>query len=85
MKYDVFISSKSEDYHLAEEVYDFLTKSGLSAFIASEELQKIGEAQYANAIDEALDESVHMVVVASSLRYINSKWVKYEWYNVPNI
>ena len=79
MKYDVFISSKSEDYHLAEEVYGFLIKNGLSAFIASEELKKIGEAQYANAIDEALDESVHMVVVASSLNHINSKWVKYEW------
>lgn len=79
MNYDVFISSKREDYHLAEEVCDFLTKNGLSAFIASEELQKIGEAQYANAIDEALDKSVHMVVVASSLKHINSKWVKYEW------
>lgn len=79
MQYDVFISSKSEDYYLAEEVYNFLTKNGLSVFIASEELQKIGEAQYANAIDEALDESVHMVVVASSLSHIKSKWVKYEW------
>ena len=84
MNYDVFISSKSEDYHLAEEVYDFLTKNGLSAFIASEELQKIGEAQYANAIDEALDESVHMVVVASSLSHINSKWVRYEWSTFSN-
>jgi formylglycine-generating enzyme required for sulfatase activity len=84
MQYDVFISSKSEDYHLAEEVYDFLTKNGLSAFIASEELQKIGEAQYANAIDEALDESVHMVVIASSLKHINSKWVKYEWSTFSN-
>lgn len=79
MNYNVFISSKSKGYHLMENVYDFLTKNGLPAFIASEELQKIGKAQYANAIDEALDESVHMVVVASSLRHINSKWVKYEW------
>lgn len=84
MRYDVFISSKSEDYHLAEEVYDFLTKNGLSVFIASAELQKIGEAQYAYAIDEALDESVHMIVVASSLSHIKSKWVRYEWSTFSN-
>ena len=83
-KYDVFISSKSEDYHLATEVYDFLTASGLSVFIASEELKKIGEAQYANAIDEVIDNSFHMVVVASSLSYIKSKWVKYEWSTFSN-
>lgn len=83
-KYDVFISSKSEDYHLATEVYDFLTASGLSVFIASEELKKIGEAQYASAIDEVIDNSFHMVVVASSLSYIKSKWVKYEWSTFSN-
>ena len=84
MKYDVFISSKSEDYHLAEEVYDFLRINGLSVFIASEELKKIGEAQYANAIDEVLDDSLHMIVVASSLNHIKSKWVKYEWSTFSN-
>lgn len=84
MKYDVFISSKREDYHLAEEVYDFLSANGLSVFIASEELKKIGEAQYADAIDEVLDNSVHMVVVASSLNHIKSKWVKYEWSTFSN-
>lgn len=60
MNYDVFISSKSEDYHFVEEVYNFLKTNGLSVFIASEELKKIGEAQYANAIDEVLDDSKRM-------------------------
>lgn len=83
-KYDVFISSKSADYHLAKEVYNFLTDNGLLVFIASEELKKIGEAQYADAIDEVLDNSIHMVVVASSLNYIKSKWVKYEWSTFSN-
>lgn len=83
-KYDVFISSKSADYHLAEEVYNFLTHRGLHVFIASEELKKIGEAQYADAIDEVLDNSIHMIVVASSLDYIKSKWVKYEWSTFSN-
>ncbi|MBR5893128.1 MAG: TIR domain-containing protein, partial [Bacteroidaceae bacterium] len=84
MNYDVFISSKSEDYHLAKEVYNFLKANGLSVFIASEELKKIGEAQYANAIDEVLDDSIHMIVVASSVYNIKSKWVKYEWSTFSN-
>ena len=40
-KYDVFISSKSEDYPIAERVYDFLVANGLSVFLASKELEKI--------------------------------------------
>lgn len=84
MKYDVFISSKSEDYHLAEDVYDFLRSKGLSVFIASEELKKIGEAHFSYAIDDVLDHSIHMVVVASSVEYIKSKWVKYEWSTFSN-
>lgn len=84
VKYDVFISSKSDDYHLAEEVYGFLVAGGLSVFIASEELKKIGEAKYAEAIDEVLDNTIHMVVVASSLNHIKSKWVKYEWSTFSN-
>lgn len=78
-KYDIFISSKSEDYSLAEGVCDFLEANGLKVFIASRELQKIGEAQYAKAIDEVLDNSAHMIVVASSLENIKTKWVEYEW------
>jgi len=54
MKYNVFISSKSEDYHLAEQVYNFLKQKGLNVFLASRELDQIGEAQYANMIDEAI-------------------------------
>lgn len=77
--YDVFISSKSEDYPFAEEVYDFLEANGIHCFLACRELDKIGEAQYANAIDDALDCSEHMIVVASSAEHIKSKWVQAEW------
>lgn len=78
-KYDVFISSKSEDYPIAEQVYDFLHSKGLSVFLASKKLDEIGEAQYALAIDEAIDQSNHMLVVASSIDYIYSRWIQYEW------
>ena len=79
IKYDVFISSKSEDYHLAEKVYNFLTGQGLSVFLASKILKKLGESEYASKIDEVLDNSTHLIVVSSKLDHINSKWVKYEW------
>ena len=78
-KYDVFISSKSEDYPIAEEIYGFLKDKGLSVFLACKELQRIGESAYANAIDKALDSSAHMIVIASVLGYLDSKWVHYEW------
>lgn len=84
MKYNVFISSKSEDYHLAEQVYVFLRQKGLKVFLASQELDRMGEAQYADMIDEALDHTTHMIVVASSIEHINSEWVKYEWSTFSN-
>ena len=84
MHYQVFISSKSEDYPLAEKVYGFLREQGISAFLASKELEKIGEAQYADAIDEALDSSDNLIVIASSLDYIKSMWVHYEWMTFSN-
>ena len=78
-KYDVFISSKSEDYPIAERVYDFLVANGLSVFLASKELEKIGKDDYSEAIDDALNVTHHMIVVASSIEHITSEWVKYEW------
>lgn len=53
--YDIFISSKSEDYPIAEEVYKFMKDAGLSVFLASRELRKIGRAAYGESIDEALE------------------------------
>ena len=84
MKYDVFLSSKSEDYSISEKVYDFLVSNGLKVFLASRELDRLGEAEYANAIDKVLDTTTHMVVVASSIDNIKSKWVQYEWSTFSN-
>jgi hypothetical protein len=83
-KYDVFISSKSEDYPIAEQVYDFLLSNGLTAFLASRELEVIAEDDYAEAIDDALDESHHMILVGTRIEYIESKWVKFEWQTFCN-
>ena len=83
-KYNVFIASKSEDYPIAEKVYDFLVANGLTAFLTSKELKNINEDDYATVIDDALDHSSHMIVVASSIENVNSAWVKYEWQTFCN-
>lgn len=79
MKYDVFISAKSEDYDLAEGVQKFLVDNGLSVFLADKELRKIGKSEYGDVIDMALDAATHMIVVASCIDYIRSSYVHYEW------
>lgn len=78
-KYDVFISCKSEDYRYAEVVYDFLTKNHIHTFLASKELRKLGDSEYREAIEEALETAEHLIVLSSKPEYIKSKWVKYEW------
>ena len=84
MRYDVFISSKSQDYNLATEVYNFLTSHGLRVFLACETLRQAGQARYGAVIDAALDQSTHMIVIATSLEYINSQFVNFEWTTFSN-
>lgn len=78
-QYDVFISSKSEDYEYAREIYTFLVNNGISVFFADEELKNNGSSEYSESIDQAIDASTHMMVFASKIDYINSTWVKSEW------
>lgn len=78
-KYDVFISSKSEDYKYARDIYSFLVGNGANVFFADEELKNIGSSEYSEAIDRAIEDSTHMIVFASELEFLNSTWVKYEW------
>lgn len=77
--YDVFISSKSEDYKSAQQICDYLIANNLSVFFADTELKKLGNADYSKVIDDALDCSKHMIVFGSKIEYIESEWVRYEW------
>lgn len=79
MKYDVFISCKSEDYIYAEEIYNFLTENGFKTFLASKELQQIGDSEFRRSISQALKSTYHLIVFASNAEYIDSEWVYYEW------
>lgn len=71
---DVFISSKSEDYPSAEEVYDFLEANGIYCFLASRELDKIGEAHRAG-VDDA----------TSAVESANAKFGESEQRPAPSI
>ena len=82
--YNVFISCKSEDYDFAQPIHDFLIANGLKVFFADAELKEKAESQYADVIDEALDATKHLLVVATTIGHIKSKWVKYEWSTFSN-
>lgn len=77
--YDVFISCKSEDYNLARQVHDFLSRNGYNVFLADAELQIVGRAEYGEVIDEALESAEHLVLLASKPEYVKSTYVKNEW------
>lgn len=79
MKYDVFISCKSEDYKLAEEIYDYLESVGIHTFLASKELRQLADSEYRRSITKALESAYHMIIFASKAEYIESEWVYYEW------
>ena len=78
-KYDVFISSKSEDYWIANDVYKFLASNDVKAFVADAELKELGTSEYSDVIDNVIDSVKHMIVIGSKIEYIESKWVKTEW------
>ncbi len=87
--YDFFISFKfsdsdgnqTEDYIIAKNLYDELTRIGYNVFFSPVNISEKGKSQYMIAIDEALDESSHMIVVGTNIEHIMSEYVKYEWLN----
>ncbi len=79
MKYDVFISCKSEDYPIAQKVCDFLVEQGFSVFYAEKSIPYVGNADYKKTVDQAIDSSRNLIVVASNPSYFDSPWVSYEW------
>ncbi len=78
-KIDVFISRKSADAKFAKEIYDYLIEHELIVFDSDHTLKEIGNADYTQAINEALAVATHMIVVGSSIENIKSSWVEAEW------
>jgi hypothetical protein len=77
--YDAFISHFSLDAALARIVYDYLTLNGKRVFLSEVSLQALGKADYMKAIDTALEQSKHLVLIGSSVANITSSWVEAEW------
>jgi hypothetical protein len=75
----VFISSKSADYQYVVTLYDFLLSHEKNVFFSQESLPMMGNADYREEIDKAIDQAKHMIVVGSSVENILSPWVKDEW------
>ncbi len=82
--YSVFISRKSEDAHIGHQLRRFLQTHNISAFDSDISLHEMGRSEYQDAIDEAIEKADHMVLIATDLSYITSKWVKSEWRSFEN-
>ena len=81
---DVFISRKTADAALANKLYQHFRAQGLNVFESHETLPAQGNSDFRKAIDNALDECKHMVVVGSSVENISSPWVEAEWSSYIN-
>lgn len=77
-KYDVFISFKNEDSDLAEKIYEYCHKHIKEPFWSKKSLPNLSKSEYSKAIDMALENSKHFVVVLSDLEYLDAEWIKYE-------
>lgn len=83
MNYDVFISCKSEDYYLGREVFEYLSNNRITAFMADKKLRQLGMSDYGRVIDDALENSKHLILVTSSIQNVmpdTSSYVYYEWH-----
>ena len=85
MKYDVFISCKSCDYSMADEISEFLKEKGLKVFFSKRSIDEEGHSLYEKVIANAIRDSANMIVICSNANYVRddredgSKWVYYEW------
>ena len=83
-KFDVFISHKSADDAIASRVYDYLKQSGRVVFCDHYTLGEMHDTRYDKRIREALDNSKHLILIASNPDYLKSGWVYDEWHGFYN-
>ena len=84
MAYDVFLSSKSEDYASAQQVCEYLTQNEYRVFFSQRVLQEKGAADFRAQIDRAIEASQHLVVVTSRGQHVKGGWVEAEWGSFVN-
>lgn len=77
--YDVFLCHNSRDCKQTERVYNFLIENDKSVFFSDISLQKLSSCDYMKEIDQALEKSSNMIVVAADVNNLNSSYVEAEW------
>lgn len=90
--FKVFISFKNlddngnptRDSEIAEEIYHALSELGIEVFFSNEEVQNRHRSDYGTLINEALDSSVVLILVATAAEHIEANWVEYEWNSFNN-
>ncbi len=90
--YQVFVSHKKTDDEgedtkealLAQQIHHVFNSRGVTTFLAEDSVQRRGETEYMKTIDAVLDQVDVLVVVASSEKNINSRWIEYEWQSFVN-
>ncbi len=84
MAYEVFISFKNTasgggltvDRTIAERLHMKLRDEGLEVFFSEKDLSS---SEFMDQIYQALDEARVLILVGTSVEYVNSEWVKSEW------
>ena len=83
VKYDVFISCKSEDYSKVEPIYHWLVEKGYRTFFSPISLRiptiKGDSGVFGEEIDDALESADNMIVFTSNAEYVKTGYVKDEW------
>ena len=87
MSYDVFISFKNSgkdgkatpDAQAARSVYEALKAEKIKVFFSEASLAEVGKGQFGKSIENALESSKVLILVASSREHIESPWVEAEW------
>jgi hypothetical protein len=77
-EYDVFVCHKSEDEESARIVFDYLRAEGYRPFFSPVSLG-VKSTAFQQAIDRALEDAPHMIVVGSSGANMEAPWVRSEW------
>jgi len=79
LKFDVFISYKSEDFPYAKKVFDVLTEAGYRPFLSEISLKEVPVNRFHEVIDKVLENSDHLVIMGSCRENMEAPWVQAEW------
>lgn len=84
---NIFISFKchdadgnlTSDYKVARHLYETLTSQGYDVFFSEESIFSLGNADYLELIDDALNKANILILVSSCPDNCLKQWVRYEW------